>query len=243
MGKRAVIFISSILVLAIAIPGYLLLNSRENIIADPYSAISTKAGIIIETVDLRSFLNSLTTGKGLFGEVSRIEDLSGFVNKLKVITDNLNKPEFKSFFSESHALISFFPMKNGIRPLLSMPVPENTSYRHITNALIASGIKKPEETSFMDEDILRFRYSDSDTAFISLKSGLMIVTNSLDVIAEAHRSINEKTDVRSLEGFSNILLSSGDEADKIYVVFDNLADFIRPSISPSNSELIKKISS
>ncbi|HEX2921117.1 MAG TPA: hypothetical protein VHO50_08130 [Bacteroidales bacterium] len=243
MGKRSAIIIFSILLVAIAIPGYLLLNGRNDVISDPYSAVSPKAGIIIETIDLRSFLNSLTTGKGIIGEIGKIEDFSDFNNKLKTITDNLNKPEYRNLFSESHALISFFHLNDGIKTLLSMPVPENISYRQISHALVSSGVKTPEVTEFIDEEILRFKYSDNDTAYISIKSGLLLATNSLIIIKEAYKSVDSKNDVRNLKGFSRILLSSGDEADKIFLIFDNLPAFLRTLISQTRGEILRQISS
>jgi hypothetical protein len=70
--------------------GYFLFRNKETLLTDPYKAISPDASVIIETGDLQGFMNSLTTDKGLFGEIGKIKELAIFYNTLKYITGKLN---------------------------------------------------------------------------------------------------------------------------------------------------------
>ena len=65
--------------------------------------------LIIETVDLQSFLNSLTTGKGLFGEAAKIKELESFNIKLRFLADQLNKQGYKELMEGVTSLIAFYP--------------------------------------------------------------------------------------------------------------------------------------
>ena len=81
MGKRVAIFFVFILVIALAILVYFFQQGRRSLFTDPYKTIPPEACIIIETVDLQSFMNSITTEKGLFGEAGKIEELNKLVEE------------------------------------------------------------------------------------------------------------------------------------------------------------------
>jgi hypothetical protein len=116
--------------------GYFLQQGRKNLLKDPYKAISSDACIVIETIDLKSFLNSLTTGRGLFGEIGKFKELDRFNLELKYLADLLNKQNFKKLFNEGAAVISFHAQRKGrIIPMLSMPVSSDIRSRHIKDML------------------------------------------------------------------------------------------------------------
>ena len=96
VGKRIAIISVVLLISGLAILGYFFQQGRKDLFTDPYKAISPDACIIIETVDLKSFMNSLTTGRGLFGEIGKVKELDGFNQELKYLADQLNKENFKN---------------------------------------------------------------------------------------------------------------------------------------------------
>ena len=67
-----------------------------------------------------------------------------------------------------------------------------------------------------------------DTAYIALISGLMVCTNSRDQARKAAEQVGSGTDVRNSPGFTRVLLASGKNVDKVFVVFPNLPDLLRP---------------
>ena len=91
MSRRVAITLIAVLLAAVAAAAYFLQQSRLTMVADPYSLIGEDAGIVIETIDLRNLVNSVTTGKGLFSEIENVKEFDGFSSRLKYFADQINK--------------------------------------------------------------------------------------------------------------------------------------------------------
>jgi hypothetical protein len=245
MGKKIAIISVILLISGLAIMGYFLQQGRKNLFTDPYKAISPDACVVIETVDLKSFLNSMTTGRGLFGEVGKVRELSRFNLELKYLADLLNKQNFKKLFNEGAAIISFHTDKKGrIIPMLSMPVSGDIRSRHIKEMLSSSGIKEVIETYLYGNSVIEIPFNADnrkDTAYISLISGLMVFSNSKVLVERAAVQTSRGNDVRNVPGFSRVLLASGKNVDKIFVVFSNLPDLLRPLLLTGKKEFSDKV--
>lgn len=246
MGKRVVIILSVLLISALAVMGYFLQQGRKTLFTDPYKSITQKACIVIETVDLQSFLNSLTTGKGLFGEMTKVKEFQNFNSSLKFIADQLNKPGFKKLNTDGPAIISFYPAYEGPpEGLLSIALPGEIRLRQMKELLSSSGIKNANISETIGVSALEIPYPSggvSDTAFISINQGLMLISSSGKIIREACSQMGSNNDVRELPGFSRVLLSAGKNEDKIFVVFRNLPLLLKSAFSDEGSVLKEKIS-
>ncbi len=246
MGKKVTIFLIIILFAGLATGVYFLQQGRKVLFTDPYKAITPKACIVVETVDLQSFINSLATGKGLFGDVGKIKEFDSFNQKLKYIADQLNKSAFNKLKTDGPAIISLYPAakgKSGI--LLSMTVPGELRSRHIKEMLRNSGIKEIIDTRQNDNTVFKIPFtinSAKDTVYVSLISGLMLCSNSGVLISEAVVQLGQQNDVRSLPGFSRVLVASGKNEDKIFVVFENLAPLFNTVLAGEGKKLVAKIS-
>lgn len=245
MGKRIVIVAVIVLVSALAILGYFLQQGRKNLFTDPYKVITPDACIVIETVDVKSFLNSLTTGKGLFGEMEKVGELTRFNHDLKYIADLINKPYFAPLFSGGAAIISFYSGQNGdIAPMLSMPVPGDLKVRHLKEMLTSAGITGLGESRMNKKPVIEVSFNTEgrkDTVYISLISGLLVCTDSRNLIRDAGLQALKVDDIRSVPGFSRVLLASGKNKDKIFVIFPNLPDLLRPLLKTSRKDFAAKI--
>ncbi len=247
MGKRVAIISVILLVLGLAILGYYLQQGRKRLLTDPFKAVSVSACVVIETVDLQSFMNSLTTDKGLFGEVAKIREFENYNIRLKFLTDLLNKPGFKDLLSGGKAVISFYTKgEGGLNALLSVTVPGEARPRHIKDILHNSGIRDVSETRSGAASLLMVPYDLNDlrdTVYISVGSGLMLCSGSKGLLDEAIvRMAGGGADVRSLPGFSRVHMASGKNEDKIFVVFSNLPGLITKFLSARNKGLAGKIS-
>jgi hypothetical protein len=245
VGKRIAIISVILLISGLAIMGYFLQQGRKNLFTDPYKAISPDACVVIETVDLKSFLNSLTTGRGLFGEAGKVKELDRFNQELKYLADLLNKQNFKKLFNEGAAIMSFHPdRKGGIIPMLSMPVSGDIRSRHIKEMLSSSGIREVTETKLNGNSVIEIPFnadSRKDTAYISLISGLIVFSNSKALVEGAAIQTGRGNDVRNVPGFSRVLLASGKNADKIFVVFPNLPYLLQPLLIKGRKEFSDKV--
>jgi hypothetical protein len=245
VGKRIAIILVILLISGLAIMGYFLQQGRKKLFTDPYKAITPDACLVIETVDLKSLLNSVTTGRGLFGELAKVNELGRFNQQLKYLADFLNKESVKKLFNDDAAVISFHTDKEGrIKTLLSMAVSGDIRLRHLKEMLVSSGIKDIEEARLNTNTLVELPYIKNgqiDTAYISLNSGLLICSDSKGLVAGAMKQTGEITDVRNTPGFTRVLLASGKNVDKIFVVFPNLPDLLRPLLTSDKKGLSKRI--
>ena len=245
MGKKIAIISVILLISGLAIMGYFLQQGRKNFFTDPYKTISTSACIVIETVDLKSFMNSLTTGRGLFGEMGKVRELDSFNQELKYLADQVNKENFKKLFNDGSAIISFQTDRKGnILTMLSMQVTAEIRSRHIREMLSSSGIREVTETRLNGNPVIEIPFiagNRKDTAYISLISGLMVCTNSKRLIEGASVQAGSANDVRKVPGFSRVLMASGKNVDKIFIVFPNLPDLLKPLMTTARKEFSEKI--
>lgn len=246
MGKRLTILIIVILLSAITVLGYLFFQSRKSFLTDPYKSVSPGACLIIETVDLKSFLNTLTSGQGFFGELGNVKELKSYNRKLKFLADQVNKPEYKHILSEGTAVISIHPDNNQkLRLLLSATVPGTLKLRQVKELLRATGVKELIESRNGYGKILKVPYvynNLNDTVFISLYSGLMLCSTSEVLIRNAISTITDGKDIRSLKGFSRVLLTSGKREDKVFLVFKNIKPLLDSLLAKEARETSDKIS-
>jgi hypothetical protein len=245
VGKRIAIISVIILITGLAIMGYFLQQGRKSLFTDPYKAITPDACVIIETVDLKSFLNSLTTGRGLFGELGKVKEIGTFNRELKYLADLLNRQNFKKLFNEGASIISFHPDINGrIVPMLTMPVPGDIRSRHIKEMLSSSGIRELTEVKLNGNPVIEIPYNVNnlnDTAYITLISGLMVCTNSKDLVGRAGMQTGKGNDIRNAPGYTRVLQASGKNSDKIFAVFPNLPSLLRPLLGPGGNTFSARV--
>ncbi len=245
MGKRITIISVVILISGITFLGYFLHQSRKSLFTDPYKIIAPDACVIIETVDIRSLINSLTTGKGLFSEIEKINEFRGFDTKLKYISDQVNKPGFKKFINEGTALISFHPALNtNPEPFLSMTLPAGVGPRQLRETLVSFGVRSIYEEKVNGKRlfILPFNINNKkDTLFVCMSSGLLISSTSYRLIYNAISQQQPGIDIRNTPGFLKVLHATGKNEDKIYIVFNNLPNVLRSLFSPQFPSMADKI--
>ncbi len=244
MNKRIAIFLVALLVSGVILLGYFLHQGRKTLFTDPYKVISSDASIIIETYDLRSLINSVTTGKGLFSEIDNVKEFQSFSTKLKYIADQINKPGFKKIMQEGTALISFHPSGKGeLTPFFSKTVPADISYRQLRDAFLTSGMNKFSEQKTGGRKLVEVPYTVNnrqDTLFVTINSGLLICSTSGDLVKKAVLQSAPETDIRDVPGFSRILLSTGKNEDKLFIVFGNLKNTVAGIFAHGGSSLADK---
>jgi hypothetical protein len=245
MSRNLSIFSLVILLSAITLVGYFFHRNRKNIFTDPYKAVGSDACLVIETIDLRNLVNTVISGKGLFSETGNIKELGRFNEKLRFIADQINKPDFKKILQEGTSVISFHPSDKGdLKIFLVKTIPAETGTRQLREALQSSGIKELMEPRISGKRLICVPYiadEKNDTLFLMINSGLLLCSTSKDLIK---RTINQDipgTDIRNAPGFSRILISSGNNKDKIFVVFGNLGISLRKLFSENGSYIADKI--
>lgn len=225
--------------------GYFLHQGRENLLTDPFRAIKGDAAIIIETKDLQGFINSVTTGKGLSGEIEKISGFSEFNRRLRYLADRINDQEFKRFLNVGKSVISFHPGGEGkLYPFLSLSVPSDIRMRQLREAIRSTGIRNAGELRVNGKTIIITPFNngaDSDTLFLALNSGLLVCSTSGDLVRTAIERTAGDADIRSAPGFSRLLVAAGKDEDKLFIVFSNLAEAVRPLLKPEAAGIAGRI--
>lgn len=231
MVKRSAIIFVIILITALAVLGYFFHKGKKSLLTDPYMAVAPDASVIIESIDLKSFINSVTAGQGLFGEIARIKEFDDFNRKLKFIADQLNKPAYQSILDGSRAIISFHPSeKNNFSPVLILAVQSDIRTGQIRDAMESSGIKSINDTSILGFRSVAVPFNNRDKRDILYgvnASGLLLFTSSPILMKNAIVQTKLENDIRSAPGFNRILQASGKNEDKIFIVFPNLASVLK----------------
>ncbi len=244
MGKRIGIILIIILVAGVVILGYYLYQGRKSFFTDPYKAVATSASFIIETVDLQSFINSLTTGKGLFGEMSKVEEFGNFTSRLKFLADQINKPSYKKFMAGNSSLIAFHSDAGKLRPLLVMAVPPEIKIRQLKVMLRSAGINTINDKESQGNSMLELPLNtggSDENVYISIVSGLLICSPSEVIMKNAIEQTGKEGDIRSMPGFSRVLEASGKNEDKIFVVFNNLPGVLKSLFTADHSSTASQI--
>ena len=65
--------------------------------------------------------------------------------------------------------------------------------------------------------------STVDTLYLTVKSGMLTVAKSAEVFYKAVEQSESTNDIRNSPGFSRVLLTSGRNEDKVFIIFRNIA--------------------
>jgi len=239
VGKRTAIISVILLISGLAILGYYFQQGRKSLLTDPYKAISPDAAVILAPLDLQSFFNSITTGRGLIGEAGKIKEFETFNRKIKFLADQMNRPAYNNILDGSKALISFhITGGDKLHTLLSLAVTSSVRLRQIREALRSSGIKTITETSMLGNTVLSLPYNigkQKDTVYIANISGLLLCASTSETMKNAIAQTGRENDVRDAPGFTRVLQASGKKEDKIFIVFKNLPGLFKSAFKNNSS--------
>ena len=235
MGKRFSFLLVLLLVAGLATMVYFLIQGRKDLLSDPYKAVPSDACFIIETVDLQSFINSVTSGSGIMGEMGKIKDLDRFNSKVKILADQVNNTGYQKIMNSNSAVISFHISPEGkVQPLLSIAVLSNARVNNLKEILRSSGIKTLEDLTMGGTRLIGIPYSidnNKDTVYISLNSGLLVCSTSSGLMKASISHMAGANDIRRLPGFSKVMQASGKNEDKIFIIFSNLIPLLKKGLT------------
>jgi hypothetical protein len=227
VGKKTIVLSLFILISGLAVLGYFLERNRRDLLTDPYKAISPDAALVIEAADIQEFLNKIAAKEGIFGELNSVKELNSFTLSLKSLMTLANRPAFEKILAGHKALIAFFySEKNEFYPLLSLTVPPDLKLRQVREILREAGVEKVQEQEYNGIRILNIHHNynrKADTAFLSVKSGLLLCTTSMEYLEHAISNAEGKNDIRSIPGFDKVYSASGKNEDRLFAAFSNLA--------------------
>jgi WD40 repeat protein len=243
MGRKLVIAVIVVLVSFLAVLGWFIRQGRISFLTDPWKAVPSDAAIIIETSDLQSFLNLVSADKGLFGEAAKINELKDLSAKTRFLAGQLARPTLKKL-NGSHTVVSFHVTRQGkLKPLMAMALPADISAGRIKDMLKGSGITSIGGSGARRSPVYSIPYSSAsgtDTAWLSYRKGILLCSSSATLVRRALAQVEAEGDIRNTRGFSKILLASGKNSDRIFIVFGNLKGLFDKAFSEGSLALAAK---
>jgi hypothetical protein len=245
--KGGIIIVVIFLAAGLAALGYYYVKEREILISDPYNAISPKTALIVETTDLQSLFNSLTSGSGLAGAMGEVKEFTTLYQKLEFLADRFNRQEYKDLTEDKTVLITFLSFADDKTEILvAMGLDPNLKPRELKETLTDSLVSNLVERRIDEIDIFAIPFKidgTTDSVYIAMKSALLICSTSVETLVEAYSIAENGADVRSMPGFSKVYGASGANEDKLFVVYENLPPLLRNILNNESVYLADKTAS
>ncbi len=223
LKKGTVIFIV-ILVGSLAVLAYYLKQKREAYIASPYKTIPMDAGVILEAVNLPDLMEELASDNNIISEMELIDPLKSFRNGLMSLDSLVHTKDLRAFFGSVPVLISFHQMgRDRVELFYSLALPPEIKERHIrdivgSNSRLSYGLKEYQGYHVFEVET---RDVESISFYLSYVKGVLIASKSRILVESGIRQSEEIHDIRSTEGFQEVLSAAGRNDNKLIFVFDN----------------------
>jgi hypothetical protein len=224
-----------------AVLGFFLQQNNKTVFADPYKVIPLDACVMIESVDFKGLIKTISGKEGLFGELSKIKEFESYNNNLQYLDTLLSNKDISKLFIEMPTLISLhITDKENIVPLMVTVLPVGTKLRHIREMLRAIPVKSIIEKNYNGIPVIEIPVTlknQEKAIYISFYSGMLLCSQSEELIKRSINRSEESSDIRSIPGFSKIFAASGKNEDKLFIVFNNLGKLLKPILKEESMNL------
>lgn len=245
VGKRSSIILIVFLSVCLAVLGFFLYQNNKTVLADPYKAIPTDAWLIIESVDFKGLIKTISGTEGMFGEIAKIKEFGAYNTKLAYLDSLLNSKSISQVFYDTPAIISLHVTEKGnLTPLMIATVSPKTRLRHIremVRSIPGATINEKKYNGIPVFEVPVNIINKTGSVFVSFCSGLLLCSESEELIKKSIDQTDEGSDIRSVPGFSKILAASGKNEDKLFVVFSNLDKLFRSVMKVGSFDFAKAI--
>jgi len=243
--NKRVILLVSVLVFAIILLIWLYLGNRKTLLTDPFNAVPSDATVIIEPRDLQGFIFSFTSGEGIAGELLKTDNNSRVGVWVNFLADQFSREWFKNIAGGTPSVISFHSGEKGKPEIfLSVVLLQDAGIRQVKESLLKAGVSGVTEAGKGKLRYIKFPCSGktgADSLCAAIKSGLLLISSSEEIIAASDAMTPGGNDVRDLPGFSGVFKASGRNEDKLYIVFSNLPTAIKPLLNTEMLSVSEKI--
>lgn len=240
MLKRGTVIFIVFLVGSLAVLAYYLKQKREAYIASPYKTIPMDAGMILEAVNLPDLLEELASDNNIIAEMEIIDPLMKFRNGIISLDSIVHTKDMRGFFGSVPVLISFHQMgRDRVELFYSMALPPEIKERQVreilgNNSRLSYGLKEYQGYRVFEVET---RDAESISFYLSYVKGVLIASKSRILVESGIRQSEQLHDIRSSEGFLEVLSAAGRNDNKLIFVFDNFQKIAALAARGSDSPL------
>lgn len=231
MRRKTAYIVAGLFALALAVAAFFIRKDKQVVVVDPWEAIPSDAFFIIETPDFPEILTKATDPAGLLARLSGMKWAASLADAASFTDSLTGSREVRELISNRKVLLSFHSARQGRASVLAvMSIGASFSPRRLGQLLKQSGAEVSETKELGGTRTLSATFGKTGkktSVTLALSSGILIVSASESLVADALNNKSIGSDIRHQQGFTQIVNASGKDADNIFVLFRNLPGFIK----------------
>jgi hypothetical protein len=236
--KKTAIVLVGLLAVVLAVAAYFIRKDKQVVIVDPWVAIPSDAFFIIETPDFPELLTSATDRNGITSRLSGMRWAASLVDAAAVIDSITGSREMRELISNREVLLSFHVTGQGRVAILGiLSTGTSVSSHRLIQLCERSGAEVTDTRELGGAKLFVVTYGKGNkkiTVHIAMTSGIIVVSTSETLVANALNNKSSGSDIRHQQGFAPVVSASGKDSDNIYILFRNLPRFIQSFIVPDD---------
>jgi len=241
--KTGLIFVG-LFAAGLIVAAYFIRKEKQVVIVDPWVAIPSDAFFIIETPDFPELITRTTDRTGIIARLSGMNWADTLLKTAAIIDSITGSREVREMISNRKVLLSFHVTGQGrITALAVMSSGPSITPHRLVQLCEASGAAVTDSRDLDGARKYTVSYgqgSNKTTIYMALTSGIVLISSSEALVANALNNKSSGSDIRHQQGFAAIVSTAGRAADNLFVLFRNLPRFVQPFIA---ADEITKISS
>lgn len=236
MRRRTGIIAVGILAAALAVAAFFIRKEKQVVVIDPWEAVPADAFLIAETGDFPELLTSITDPAGILSDLTGMGWAASLVRSAAAIDSVTGGREVRELISNRKMLISFHTTgQQHAAPLVVMNTGPAFTARKLTALCGQAGAAVTDKHDLGGTRTFTVSFTKGSRqipVYIALTSGIMIITPAESLLNAALENRSAGSDIRHQQGFTPVVSAAGKESDNIFLLFRNLAPFLRPFIDP-----------
>ncbi len=240
--KRTGIIFVCVFAAALAVAAFFIRKDKQVIVVDPWVAVPSDAFFIVETNDFPELMTRTTDPAGMMTGLSGMKWAASLVRSASVIDSITGVPDIRGMISGRRVILSFHITGQGrVTPLAVMNSGPSITPRRLTSLLTQSGATLTDKRELGGTRTFTVNYGKGNSqkpVYIALTSGILVITTSEELLSASLDNKGAGSDIRHQQGFAPVVSAAGKEADEIYVLFRNLAGFIKPFVDPDDIPVV-----
>ncbi len=231
MRKRTWLILAGLLTAGLIVAAYFIRKDKQVIVVDPWVAIPSDAFFIIETPDFPELITRTTDKTGFTARLSDMKWADSMINTAAVIDSLTGGREVREMISNRKVLVSFHVTGQGrVTALAVMNTGASFTSRRLIQLCEESGaaVTDARELGGARRYTVSYGQGPGKTmVYMALTSGIIIVSSSEALVANALNNKSSGSDIRHQQGFATVVSAAGRQADNLFILFRNLPRFVQ----------------
>ncbi len=237
MLKRAGIISVIIFATVLAVAGYLIQKNKKVVVVDPWLAVPSDAVFIVETRDFPELLTKVTDRNGIITRLAGMKWAADLSEAAATVDSITGSRDLREMMSDRKVILSFHAGSQGnITPMAVMNSGPSFNFRDLANMVSKSGAKASQPQELAGARVISATYGKGNyqrVIYIALSSGIIILSPSETLVANALNNNSTGSDIRHQQGFTPVVNASGKETENLYVLFRNLPRLAQTFVNPA----------